>query len=63
MTIYEPNPDIRPTGEEAGEFIDPPAPDPDETVGPDDDKPGNRLVSLVRLCVGPAPTRSGEAQR
>jgi hypothetical protein len=23
MTFYEPNPDIRPTGEEAGEFIEP----------------------------------------
>jgi hypothetical protein len=40
MTFYEPNPDIRPTGEEGGEFIDTPQPRPhppdDETDGETD---------------------------
>jgi hypothetical protein len=29
MTMHEPNPDVRPTGAEAGEFADD-VPDPDE---------------------------------
>jgi len=34
VTIYEPNDDVRPTGEEAGEFIEPQTPDD----GPSDEK-------------------------
>ena len=30
MTISEPNPDVRPTGEEAAEFIEPPTDAQDE---------------------------------
>ena len=35
MTIYEPNDDVRPTGQEPAEFIDPK--EPDEDVSDEDD--------------------------
>ena len=48
MTIYEPNPVVRPTGEEAGEFLDEPLLARDET---DDGRPPGRR----RTGVPPAP--------
>jgi hypothetical protein len=44
MTMYLPNPDVRPTGYEPGEFIDPeivvpaPAPNPPTRRATDDDR-------------------------
>lgn len=46
MTMYEPNPDVQPTGEEAGEFLDEPVDERDE----DEVEPGRR-----RTGVPPAP--------
>jgi hypothetical protein len=34
MTIYQPNPDVRPTGEEAGEFLDDAQQHPNAPPGP-----------------------------
>ena len=48
MTIYEPNSVVRPTGEEAGEFLDEPMLARDETN--DRTEPGRR-----RTGVPPAP--------
>ena len=33
MTISEPNPRVKPTGEEAGEFLEPPEPNPPTPPG------------------------------
>jgi hypothetical protein len=38
MTMYEPNPEVRPTGAEAEEFLDPSAMDEGEEEGPVDPK-------------------------
>jgi hypothetical protein len=35
MTMYEPNPQVRPTGEEAGEYVEDPAGDPPPPASPD----------------------------
>jgi hypothetical protein len=35
MTMYEPNPRVQPTGEEAGEYVEDPAGDPPPPTSPD----------------------------
>jgi len=49
MTIYEPNPDVHPTGEEAGEFLD--EPDDRHDDADDEPEPGRR-----RTGAPPAPS-------
>jgi hypothetical protein len=65
MTIYEPNPDVRPTGEEAAEFVEPPQdergpadPGSDEDHGNSDDRPADwRLYTGERLETEAGPYR------
>jgi hypothetical protein len=40
MTIYQPNDDVKPTGQEPAEFIDPQ--EPDEDVSEEDADPAGR---------------------
>lgn len=53
MTIYEPNDEVRPTGEEGGEFIDPDAADRKMyTSEPLEDEDGETYV-IQQQNVGP----------
>jgi hypothetical protein len=57
MTIYEPNPDVRPTGEEAGEFLD----DGPVVRGEEDaDEDEDEEIEPGRRRTGVPPTRREE---
>jgi hypothetical protein len=47
MTIYEPNDEVRPTGREPAEFIDPQ--EPDEDVSEEGDDPSARPTGSAPL--------------
>jgi hypothetical protein len=54
MTMYEPNPDVRPTGEEAGEYV--------EDVPGDDDAADAAGADPERRPTGSLPLRDDESR-
>ena len=50
MTIHEPNPDVRPTGEEAAEFVEPPQDERGPADPGSDEEPREQRRSAGRLA-------------